>query len=161
MPSKIRIIRIRFCDSSRTEETPTTPITPTSPPASSNNCTPLRASSQIPRFDNIIGKVFSTAVIAFLTSKDAVLKEVRDCILNKNEERLKEINPYAHSYWLDLQVRSGCVCIDEKIAIPNVQREALVDDLHASHPGIWGMICMATHCWWPYMNRELIVRSTV
>ena len=60
----------------------------------------------------------------------------------------------------DLHVRSGCVCMDEKIAIPNVLREALVEDLHGSHPGTWGMICIANHCWWPNMNRELIVRST-
>ena len=39
-------------------------------------------------------------------------------------------------------------------------REALIDDIHASHPGTWGMICMATHCWWPYIHRELIVTAT-
>ena len=59
----------------------------------------------------------------------------------------------------DLHVRSGCVCI-EKVAIPNVLREALIDDIHSSHPGTWGMICMATYCWWPYMHRELIVKAT-
>ena len=57
-------------------------------------------------------------------------------------------------------MRSGCVCIDEKVAIPNVLREALTDDIHAIHPGTWGKICMATHCWWPYMHRELIVKAT-
>ena len=57
-------------------------------------------------------------------------------------------------------MRSGCVCIDEKVAIPNLLREALIDDIHASHPGTWGMICMATHCWWPYIHRELIVKAT-
>ena len=38
--------------------------------------------------------------------------------------------------------------------------EELIDDIHASHPGTWGMICMATHCLWPYMIFELIVRAT-
>ena len=28
-----------------------------------------------------------------------------------------------------------------------------------SPPYLW-TICMARHCWWPYMNRELIVKST-
>ena len=44
--------------------------------------------------------------------------------------------------------------------MPNVLRESLSDDIHSSHPGTWGMISMATHCWWPYMNRELIVKAT-
>ena len=36
----------------------------------------------------------------------------------------------------------------------------MIDDIHASHPGTWGMICMATHCWQPYMNREIVVKTT-
>ena len=198
MPSKKRITRVRFNDTSRAADQPSTSengtrtastrsnststpraanqrpqninsppttsmahnITPTSPTHSSNASTPLTPSPHVPTFDYIVSKIFSKLLIASLTSKDAVLKEVRDCILTNNEARLKAINPYIHSYWRDLHVRSGCVCIDEKVAIPNVLREALTDDIHASHPGTWGMICMATHCWWPYMHRELIVKAT-
>ena len=107
-----------------------------------------------------MSKILNKSLIASLTSKDAVLKEVRDCILTNNESRLKALNPYIHSYWRDLHVRSGCVCNDEKVAIPNVLREALIHDFQASHPGTWGMICIATHCWWPYIHRELIVKAT-
>ena len=135
-------------------------VTPTSPTPSSNASTPLTPSPHVPTFDYIVSKIFNKSLIASLTSKDAVLKEVRDCILTNNESRLKALNPYIHSYWRDLHVRSGCVCIDEKVAIPNVLREALTDDIHAIHPSTWGMICMATHCWWPYMRRELIVKAT-
>ena len=135
-------------------------VTPTSPTPSSNSSTPLIPSPHVPTFHYIISKIFNKSLIAFLTSKDAVLKEVRDCILTNNESRLKALNPYIHSYWRDLHVRSGCVCINEKVAIPNVLREALTDNIHASHPDTWGMICMATHCCWPYMHRELIVKAT-
>ena len=135
-------------------------VTPISPTHSSKASTPLTPSPHVPTFDYIISKIFNKSLTASLTSKDALLKEVRDCILTNNESRLKALNPYIHSYWRDLHVRSGCVCIDEKVAIPNVLREALIDDIHSSHPGTWGMICMATHCWWPYMHRELIVKAT-
>ena len=134
--------------------------TPTSPALSSNISTPLTPSPQVPTFDQIFSKIFSKSLIASLTSKDALLKEVRACILINNESCLKALNPYIHSYWRDFQVRSGCVCVDENLAIPNVLREALIEDIHASHPGTWGMICMAMHCWWPYMNRELVVKET-
>ena len=198
MPSKKRITRVRFNDTSRAADQPSTSenvtrtastrsnsssttrtanqrpqtisippatsmahnITPTSPTHSSNASTPLTPSPHVPTFDYIVSKIFSKTLIASLTSKDAVLKEVSDCILTNNEARLKAINPYIHLYWWDLHVRSGCVCIGEKVAIPNVLREALTDDIHASHPGTWGMICMATDCWWPYMHRELIVKAT-
>ena len=134
--------------------------TPPSPTHSSNASSPLTPSPHVPTFDYIVSKIFNKSLIASLTSKDAVLKEVRDCILTNNESRLKAINPYIHSYWRDLHVRSGCVCVDERVAIPNVLRDALIDDIHSSHPGTWGMICMATHSWWPYTHRELIVKST-
>ena len=93
-------------------------------------------------------------------SQARTLKEVRDCIITNKESRLKALNPYIHSYWRDLHAHSGLVCVDEKVAILNVLREALIDDIHASHPGTWGLICLATHCWWPYTNRELIVKAS-
>ena len=49
--------------------------------------------------------------------------------------------------------------MEEKVAIPNALKDALIEDLHASHPGSWGMVCMAQHCWWPYINRDLLVKA--
>ena len=150
MPSRKRTTNVRFDDAPRTanqhftlpatsrsasqqSKSPSstraaisTQITTlTSPALSSNISTPLTLSLQLPMFDYIVNKVFSKSLIASLTSKDAVLKEVRDCTLTNNESRLKAFNPYIHSYWRDLHVRSGCVCF-EKVAIPNVLREALI-----------------------------------
>ena len=49
--------------------------------------------------------------------------------------------------------------MDEKVTIPNALKDALIEDLHASHPGSWGMVCMAQQCWWPYINRDLLVKA--
>ena len=136
MPSKKRITRVWFTDASRTANQPSTPpttsrpavqlsnspsntraasstqiITPTPPALSSNASTPLTPSPQIPTFDHIINKIFSKSLIASLTSRDAVVKEIRDCKITNNESRLKAVNPYIHSYWRVLHVRSGCVCV--------------------------------------------------
>ena len=77
-----------------------------------------------------------------------------------NNEITKSVEPYIHSHWRDFHGWSEFLCIDEKVAIPNVLREALIEDIYSNPPGTWGMICMATHCWWPYMHRELIVKAT-
>ena len=137
----------------------TTPNTPCQSSSHSNVSTPLTNSPQILSFDKVDDKVFNKGLIASLTSKDAVLNEVRDCIIRSDEEHLKALNPYLLSYWRDLHLSIGCVCMDKKVAIPNTLKDALIEDLHASHPGSWGMICMAQHCWWPYMNRHLLVRA--
>ena len=131
----------------------------TSPAYSPNASIPLTPSPHVPKLEYIVSKIFNKSLTASLSSKDAVLKEVRDCILTNNESRRKALNPYIHSYWTELHVRSGCVCFDDKVAIPNVLREAMIDDIHSSHPGTCGMICMATQCWWPYMHRERIIKA--
>ena len=125
----------------------------------SNLSTPLTDSPQVISFEKVVGRVFNKGLIASLTSKDAVLKEARDCIIRSDEERLKALNPYLYSYRCDLHVSSGCACMDEKVAIPNALKDALIEDLHASHPGSWGMVCMAQDCWWPYINRDLLVQA--
>ena len=112
-PSNSRAANQRNEPSSDTRATSSPLVTTlTSPTHSSNTNTPLTPSPHVPTFDYIVSKVFNKSLIASLTSKDAVLKEVRDCMLTDNESRLKALNPYIHSYWRDLHVRSGCVCID-------------------------------------------------
>ena len=94
-----------------------------------------------------------------LTSKDAVLKEVRDCILQNDEQRCKDVNPYMHSYWRDLQFRSGCVCIDERVAIPNSIQDAVLESLNLTHPGKCGMNFLGQYAFWPYMHRKIVNKA--
>ena len=47
----------------------------------------------------------------------------------------------------------------DEVAIPNALKDVLIEDLHPNHLGSWGMVCIAQHCWWPYMNRYLLVRA--
>ena len=136
-PSNTRTANQRLNSPSNTgAATPLHITTPKTPAPSSSVSTPLTPSPRVPTFDYIVSKIFKS-LIASLASKDAALKEVRDCILTNNESRLKALNPYIHSYWRDLHVWSGCACIDEKVAIPNVLREALIDDIHSSHQDTW------------------------
>ena len=87
-----------------------TPNTPLQSSSHSNISTPLTDSPQVLSFDKVVGKVFNKGLISSLMGKDVVLKEIRDCIIRSDEDRLKALNPYLHSYWRDLHVSSGCVC---------------------------------------------------
>ena len=94
-----------------------------------------------------------------LTTKDAILKEVRDCILTENKDSCKQISPYIHSFWKALHVKNGCVCIGDRIALPHAIKDAYVEAIHSTYPGTWGMTDMATHAWWPYMYRDIITKT--
>ena len=105
-------------------------------------------------FENNLTQLFTKGFLAVLISKDAVLREVRDCLLQNDPQWCKEVNPYLFSYWRDLHVRSGCVCVDERVAIPHSIQDAVLESLHLMHPGRWGMITLGQYAFWPYMHRE-------
>ena len=94
-----------------------------------------------------------------MTNRDTVLREVRDCILTGDGQRCKKLYKQIHANWRSLSVQIGCVLIDNKSAIPNALKESVIDILHSTHPGAWGMTELGQRLWWPFINRDLINRS--
>ena len=145
--------------------THSTPITNTS---ASNNLTQASSSpenrdielSREEIFENNLNQLFTKFFLAVLTSKDAVLKEIRDCVNQDHEARCKEVSPYVHSFWKDLHVKSGCLCVDERVAIPNSNKDAVLESILMTHPGSWEMISIYQYAWWPYMHREILDKTS-
>ena len=111
-------------------------------------------------FENNLNQLFTKSFLAVLTSEDAVLKEIRDCILQEAEARCKEVSIYIHSFWKDLHVKSGCLCVDERVEIPNSIKDAVLESNHMTHPGSWGMISLSQYAWWPYIHREILAKTS-
>ena len=146
--------RVTFSDT-----TPSTPETNTS----SNTETPT--GSMIEETDDILftetlNKVFSRKFLAILTGKDAILKEVMDCVIRDDPDRLREISPYLFSYWRDLSVKHGCMCLDERIAIPKSIKDAVLEDIHSTHPGSFAMLSLAQNICWPCIHRDILAKAS-
>ena len=103
--------------------------------------------------------IFNTKLIAAMTNRDTVLREVRDCILTGDEQRCTKLSKQIHAKWRSLSVQNGCVLLDNKLAIPNSLKESVIDVLHSTHPGAWGMTELGQRIWWPFINRDLINKS--
>ena len=145
--------RVTFSDT-----TPSTPGTHTS----SNTETP--SGSLIEEADDIyftetLKKIFSRKLLGILTGKDAILKEVRDCVIRDDADRLRETSPYLLSYWRDLSVKHGCVCLDERIAIPKAIKDAILEDIQSTHLGCFAMLSLAQNIWWPYIHRDILAKT--
>ena len=152
--------RVRFADEagpSSVQAVPATPITPTTDTTTVTS--PSVDDLYLDSFNFALSKIFSSSLMASLTTKDAILKEIRDCILTENEDRCKQISPYIPSFWKDLHVKNGCVSIDYRIALPHAIKDAYVDAIHATHPGTWWMTDMATQAWWPNMHRDKATKT--
>ena len=152
--------KVTFADEAGSSMARAEPATPSTPNTDTTTVTsPSNDDLYTDTFNFALSKIFLSTLMASLTSKDAILKEIRDCVLTQNEDRCKEKSPYILSSWKDLHVKNGCVCIDNRIVLPNSIKDAYVEAIHATHPGIWGMVDMATHAWWPYMHRDLATKT--
>ena len=103
--------------------------------------------------------IFDIQLIAAMTNRDAVLREVRDCILTGDDQRCKKLSKQIHAKWRSLSVQNGCVLLDNKLAISNALKESVIDVLHSTHPGSWGMTELGQRLWWPFINRDLINKA--
>ena len=131
--------KVPFADEAGPSTTLSVPATPSTP----NTDTTTGTSSSTDdlytdAFNFALSKIFSSTLMASLTSMDGILKEIRDCVLTDNEDRCRQISPYIHSFWKELHVKNGCVCIDDRIAIPNSIKDVYMEAIHAKHPGSWG-----------------------
>ena len=152
--------KVRFADEAGPSTTPVVQATPSTPNTDITTVTsPSTDDFYSDAFNFALSKIFSSSLMASLTTKDAILKEVRDCILTENEDQCKQISPYIHSFWKDLQVKNGCVCIDDRIAIPNVIKGTYLEAIQATQSGSWWMTDMSTHAWWPYMHRDITTKT--
>ena len=111
-------------------------------------------------FKDYLNQLFTKSFLAVPTSKDAVLEQIRDCVIQDDEARCKEFSQYIHSFWKDLLVKSVCLCVEERVAIPNSIKEVLLESIHMTHTGSWGMISLTQYAWWPYMHREILAKTS-
>ena len=136
------------------DTTTSTPQTNTS-----SNTETIPSGSLIDAADNVcftetLNKIFSKNLLAILTGRDAILKKVRDCIIRDDPNRLRE-----KSTQCDLSVKHGCVCLDDRIAIPKAIKDAVLEDIHTTHPGSFALLSLAENIWWPYIHRDILAKT--
>ena len=91
--------RVSFSDNSPSN---TTPATITSSNAETPPSTSAIDTAEDLRLTDTINRIFTKKLLPILTGKDAILKEVRDCVLRIDKDRLKKICPFLYSYWRDM-----------------------------------------------------------
>ena len=108
--------KVRSADDAGPSTAPAVPATPSTPNTDTTTVTsPSTDDLYTDAFNFALSKIFSSTLMASLTTKEAILEEIRDCVLTENEERCRQISPYIHSFWKNLHVKHGCVCIDDAL----------------------------------------------
>ena len=119
----------------------------------------LSTSGQDPRDQELtkaIHGIFNTQLIAAMINRDTVLREVRDCVLAIDEERCKKLCKQIHAQWQNLSTHNGFSFKGQQTSHPHAMKEPVMEILHATHPGAWGMTELGQRLWWPFIYRDLI-----
>ena len=92
--------KVRFTDEAGPSTAPSVPATPSTPNTDTTTVTsPSADDLYTDAFNFALSKIFSSTLMASLTSKDAILKEIWDCILTDNEDSCRQVSIYIHSFW--------------------------------------------------------------
>ena len=84
-------------------------------------------------------------LLAELSAEDRFLGPMKRAITNKDITSFNTLGAYMAQFWPKAAVVNDCVVIDNKLAIPEALRQAVLARLHRSHPGQEAM-----------MNRQII-----
>ena len=77
--------KVRFANEAGPSTALSVPATQSTPNADTTTVTsPSTDDLYTERFNFALSKTFSSTLMASLTSKDAILKEIRDCVLTEN-----------------------------------------------------------------------------
>ena len=73
---------------------------------------------------------------------------------------MRDIRTYIFSYEWNLSVKHGWVCLDERIAIAKAIKDAVLEDIHSTHPGSFAMFSLAQNVCWPYIYRDILAKAS-
>ena len=65
---------------------------------------------------------------------------------------LTKINPMPPIIWRDMIVKNRCLCIDKRIVIQHAIKEAVLKDIHLTHPCSFALLSLAEH--WDFLARD-------
>ena len=101
-------------------------------------------------------ELFDVDLLGELTGEAPFLGPMRTAINNKDVQSFNKLGAYMAQFWTNAAVVNICVLLDNKLAIPEQLRSAILSRLHRSHPGQAAMMDASDYIWWPFLNRQIV-----
>ena len=59
-----------------------------------------------------------------------------------------------------MSVNHGCLCIDERIEVPEAIKDAVLEDIHSMHPVSFAIVSLRENILWPYIHRDILAKAS-
>ena len=78
-------------------------------------------------------------------------------VVERNDRQGFELMvPYTNPLWHQMSVVDDCLLVDNRLAVPDKLRQAVLRRLHQGHPGQEAMLEVSSYLWWPHMHKDIV-----
>ena len=117
----------------------------------------VESDEDTPLFRQRLQRVLGVRFIAAATKKDRNLRPLISFVKKRDWEAIK--TSYGQ-YWYNIRnrfhFREGCLLIYERIVIPTLLRQTVLNSLQLTHPGSAAMLDLSNHVWFPHIHRAIV-----
>ena len=103
-----------------------------------------------------LDKLFDKSLLAELVSEDTWMDRLRRVVERNDRHGFELMGPYTNPLWHQMSVVDDCLLVDNRLAVPEKLRQAVLRRLHQGHPGQEAMLEVSNYLWWPHMHKDIV-----
>ena len=103
-----------------------------------------------------LDKLFNKSFLAELVSEDTWMDRLTRLVERNDRHGFELMGPYTNPLWYQMSVVDDCLLVDNRLAVPEKLRQAVLRRLHQGHPGQEAMLKISNYLWWPHMHKDIV-----
>ena len=101
-------------------------------------------------------KLSDKSLLAELITEDTWMDRLRRVVERTDRQGLELMGSYTNLLWHQMSVVDDCLLADNRLAVPDKLRQAVLRRLHQGHPGQEAMLEVSKYLWWPHMHKDIV-----
>ena len=101
-------------------------------------------------------KLFDKSLLAELVAGDTWMDRLSRVVERNDRHGFELMGPYTNPLWHQMSVVDDCLLVDNRLAVPEKLRQAVLRRLHQGHPGHEAMLEVSNYLWWPHMHKDIV-----
>ena len=103
-----------------------------------------------------LAKLFDKSLLAELVTEDTWMDRLWRVMERNDRQGFELMGPYTNPLWHQMSVVDDCLLVDNRLAVPDKLRQAVLRRLHQGHPGQEAMLEVSNSSWWPHMHKDIV-----